>query len=209
MKSFLIRGLCCCVLLTSCKQPTDTNKEDAFSPLENGFGVVAKWIGVDSGPGASLYYKGTNETPVLVWPYIGIHGYPILFTNDVALLLADKPDEQGRLSGGALIAVQGVGPAMDIADDVWRRGTLDANSVLMHPARKHDAFSLAHDGGRLSVKYLPRLDIGEGIPQSVKVSVSWEQVFSIMEDVKRTGRTNKVVNTDVLYLQKDYGESVK
>ena len=34
--------------------------------------------------------------------------------------------------------------------------------------------------------------------------ITWEQVFAIMQDVKKTGQTNKVVNKDVLYLQKDY-----
>jgi len=34
--------------------------------------------------------------------------------------------------------------------------------------------------------------------------VTWEQIFEIMQDVKKSGETNKVVNTDILYLQKDY-----
>jgi len=94
--------------------------ESSFRPIQNGFGVVVKPIGIDSCPGAKLYYKGTNDIPVLVWPYIGTHGYPILYTNDIALLLADKPNERGELGTGALIVDQGVGPAMDISKDVLK-----------------------------------------------------------------------------------------
>src|SRR6185369_7196748 len=95
-------------------------KESSFRPIQNGFGVVVKPIGIDNGPDAKLYYQGTNNVPVLVWPHIGTHGYPILYTNDVALLLADKPNERGELGNGALIVDQGVGPAMDISNDVLK-----------------------------------------------------------------------------------------
>src|SRR2546430_391516 len=107
-----------CLILTSCSPGQPAPLE--FKPTQNGFGVLVKPTGVDVGPGAALYYKGTNQNPVMVWPYIGTHGYPILYTNDVALLLADKPDDQGRLVNTALIAVKGTGPAMDISHDVLK-----------------------------------------------------------------------------------------
>jgi len=43
-----------------------------------------------------------------------------LYTNDIALLLADKPDEQGRMGGGALIVCKELAPAMDISEDVLK-----------------------------------------------------------------------------------------
>src|SRR5438270_281257 len=117
MKTFFSALLLCAVtILTSCGQST----APIFKPTQNGFGVLVKPSGVDVGPGAELYYKGTNQNPVLVWPYLGTHGYPALYTNDVALLLADKPDDQGRLVNTALIAVKGAGPAMDISNDVLK-----------------------------------------------------------------------------------------
>src|SRR4051812_24724213 len=102
MNKRVLKYLILCFLLVSCSfQPMP--KESSFSPTQNGFGVMVKWIGIDSGPEAKLLYKGTNDIPVLVWPFIGTHGYPILYTNDVALLLADKPDEKGRFGNGVLI----------------------------------------------------------------------------------------------------------
>ena len=38
----------------------------------------------------------------------------------------------------------------------------------------------------------------------LEAQITWEQVIAIIRDVKSIGKTNRVVNTDVLYLQKDY-----
>jgi hypothetical protein len=190
------------VIFTSCGSRESPARR--FRPLQNGFGVVVKDIGIDSGPGAKLYYKGTNETPVLVWPYIGTAGYPIQFTNDIALLLADKPDPRGYLGGGALIAVQRTGPAMDISNDVLKiaaeQSQVDFNKALQvsRPLRlvklENGIFRVDYIANQLRLPDIPDLE----------VSITWEQVFEIMEHVKRSGRTNKVTNTDVIYLQKEY-----
>ena len=199
----ILTFLGCLILFSGCKPAAPVKQAAAFRPLQNGFGVVAKWVGVDSGPGASLFYKGTNETPVLVWRDIGTHGYPILYTNDIALLMADKPDEQGRLGGGALIAVQGTGPAMDISYDLLHLYSAKSNvdfSVLVRLA--YQPLRLQQSDGEMSVTYLT--DFNTGDRNGLEFQISWEEVFSIMEDVKRTGRTNKITNKDTLYLQKIY-----
>lgn len=199
----IITLLGCLILFSGCKPKPATKPTPIYRPLQNGFGVVAKWVEVDSGPGASLYYKGTNETPVLVWRDIGTRGYPIFYTNDIALLLADKPDEQGRLGGGVLVAVQGTGPAMDISYDLLHRYSTKSNadfSVLMRNG--YQPLRLQQSDAEMSVTYLP--DFNTGDRNGLKFPITWEEVFSIMEDVKRTGRTNKITNTDILYLQKIY-----
>ena len=174
----------------------------AFSPLQNGFGVAAQWVGVDSGPGASLYYKGTKETPVLVWRDIGTGGDPILYTNDIALLSAQKPDEQGRLGGSVLIAVQDTGPAMDISYDLLHLYSARSNVDFSMLVRNYSTpVRLQQSDVEMSVTYAS-LESGERIGR--KLTITWADIFSIMEDVKRTGRTNKITNTDILYLQKIY-----
>jgi len=139
----------------------------------------------------------------LVWPCIGTHGYPILYTNDIALLLADKPDEQGRMGGGALIVVQGTGPAMDISEDVLKIAAEQAHVDFTKALKVSFPLRLNDVGDKMKVYYLSdRLEY-TNMPD-LEAQITWEQVFAIMQDVKRTGKTNKVVNTDVLYLQKDY-----
>ena len=178
-------------------------KKASFVPLENGFGVVVQAIGIDTGPGAELYYKGTNESPVLVWPYIGTSGYPILYTNDIALLLADKPDDQGRLGHGALIAVRGTGPAMDISKDVLQIAAKQAQVDFRKALRVCRPLRLNETGGKLKVLYLANELAEPNIPD-LGVQVTWEQIFEIMREVKSSGKTNRFVNSEVLYLQKDY-----
>ena len=74
MKPQVVFAFLCFVVFVSCKPKGTSPKELGYHPMHNGFGVVVKSIGIDSGPGAKLYYKGTNENPSLVWPCIGTWG---------------------------------------------------------------------------------------------------------------------------------------
>lgn len=178
-------------------------KRDYYRPTQNGFGVMIQSTGTDKGPAAQLYYKGTNVTPILVWPYIGTWGDPILYSNDIAILLADKPDEQGRLGSGNIIAVQGVGPAMDISDDLLKISAEQSNFDFSA------ALKAFHANGLTS--YSNRIDVNFGAPwflstnvQRLTANVSWEQVLDIMHSVKEFGTTNVVSNTGVRYLRRRY-----
>ena len=159
-------------------------------------------IGIDSGPGAKLYYKGTNETAALVWPRIGTHGYPLLYTNDIVFLLADKPDEQG-IGVGALIVVQGIGPAMDISQDVLKIVAEENHVDFKKALRVCKPMRLIQTNQNMKLVYLADPAVDRSVP-NLEGQITWEQVFDIMHDVQKTGKTNKVVNTDLLYLQKDY-----
>jgi len=193
---------CCCGVLVGCKPKENSINATKFSATQNGFGVVVQSIGVDSGPGAKLYYKGSNETAVLVWPRIGTHGYPILYTNDMALLLADKPNNEG-ISGGALIAVQGTGPAMDISADLLKIGAEQAHVEFKRALRVCRPLRLIDAGDKLKLVFLADRLVEPEVPD-LEIQVGWDQVFGIVRDVKETGKTNVVAKTDVLYLQKEY-----
>jgi hypothetical protein len=201
MKKYIILLLFPCTFFVSCQPKTSSPKEAQFKPTQNGFGVMVQWVGIDTGPGAELYYKGTNETPVQVWPCIGTGGDPILYTNDIVLLLADKPDDQGRMGNGALIVVQKTGPAMDISDDVLKIAAEQAHVDFKNMLRTCKPMSLTQVEGKMKVYYVAKL--GSGSPD-LEVQITWQQIFEIMRDVKSSGNTNKVINTDVLYLQKEY-----
>ena len=166
-----------CLALTGCKPTPAAKPSPNYRPLQNGFGVVAKWVGVDSGPGASLCYKGTNETPVLVWRDIGTHGYPILYTNNIALLLADKPDKQG-IGESALIAVQGIGPAMDISYDLLHLYSSKSNADFSMLVRNNYVpLRLQQTDAEMSVTYLS-FESDERTGR--KFTITWDEVFSIM-----------------------------
>ena len=140
---------------------------------------------------------------MLVWPYIGTHGYPILYTNDIAFLLADKPDDQGRLGHGALIAAQGTGLAMDISQDILRIAAKQSQVDFKKALKVCQPLRLNEIGGKLQVYYAANQLAEPNIPD-LGVQVTWEQIFDIMREVKSSGKTNRFVNSDVLYLQKDY-----
>jgi hypothetical protein len=190
------------VLTQGCEPKSSSTKKSSFSPTQNGFGVVVHEIGIDSGPDAKLYYKGTNERPALVWPSIGTHGYPLLYTNDIVFLLADKPNEQG-IGGGVFIVVQGTGPAMDITADVLKIIAEQMSVDFKKSLQVCRPLRLIQTGEKMKVVYLANPLVDPSIPD-LEGQINWEQVFAIMQDVKKTGKTNKVVNKDVLYLQKDY-----
>jgi len=183
-------------LLCSCQQSPGTSSPPSFAPTQNGFGVVVKPLEVDSGPGAGLYYKGTNEVPVLVWPYIGTAGYPILYTNDVALLLADKPDYAGRLGHGALIAVQNTGPALDISADVLKLAAEEAHVDFKKALRVSEPLRLIQTNSEQIEVHFVANQLAEPSIPNLKVRCQWKQVFAIMDDVRKFGRTNRVTNLD-------------
>jgi hypothetical protein len=189
------------LLLDSCSENESSSKPASFRPLQNGFGVVVQPMGVDSGPGAKLFYKGTNEMPVLVWPYIGTAGDPILFSNDIALLHADKPDSNGYLGNNALIADQGVGPAMDISDDVLEIAALQSHLDFATALKDYEFYSLNQTNGKVEVCYYVRYGLHG---PDAKANLTWDEISNLIRDVKITGKTNKVVNTDVIYLQRKY-----
>ena len=191
-----------CLLLMSCSRGAPA--PPTFKPTQSGFGVLVKPIGIDVGPGAALYYKGTNQNRVLVWPTIGTAGYPILYTNDIALMLVDKPDARGEMGNSAVVVVQGVGPAMDISNDVLKLAAEQNHVDFKRALKVCDPLRLNRLESAIRVHFTSKQYQDADIP-SMEATVTWEQIFEIMEDVKKTGKTNKVTNTDVPYLQKDYG----
>ena len=181
-------------------------KKSSFTPLQNGFGVMAQWVGIDSGPGAELYFKDKDSKPILIWPFFGSSSGEILITNDMAFFVADMPDEQGRLGSGAYFAVQAPGPVLDISQDLLK---LWAESNHLDFAKVRERYSPLEEiavGNKIKVHYAGYKDELEGT-----FVISWEQVSNIIQDVKRTGKQhvidNPVLKLHVVYLKKDYSST--
>jgi hypothetical protein len=95
-------------------------EQPAFQPISGGFGVVTKWVGVDSGPGAKLFYKDTGGKLILIWPFLGLSDAPMLFTNDLAFFVGEMPDDQERFGDELYIAVQSSGSPIDVSEDLLK-----------------------------------------------------------------------------------------
>ena len=181
------------ILLGGCR-----SSDVKIVPLHDGFGIGSKWIGLDSGPGAQLYYQAPNSKPVLIWPFMGLRNAPILFTNDMAFFIADVPDEQGRLGNGTYFVVQAPGPALDVSEDlihIWAESNhLDFKKLKGHylPLR------LSSTNNGALVHYLCDPDV----PQAT-FEVSWLQLSNLVQEVERTGKPRTVKKPHVIYLKRD------
>jgi hypothetical protein len=185
------------VLMQGCGE-----KQPDFRPISGGFGVATKWVGVDSGPGAALFYKGNQSKPALIWPFLTDD---LFFTNDMVFFIGDVPDDQGRLGSGFYFAAQAPGPAMDISEDIlklWAESNhLDFAGVRgRYVPLEEDAV-----GNGIRVHFLG----DEKLPATYVIG--WEQVSNIIQDVKRTGKQhvidNPVLKLHIVYLKKDYGST--
>jgi hypothetical protein len=201
MNKLELNVLFLCLLLVSCSMEPVPN-DSPFRPTQNGFGVVVKPIGIDSGPLAKLYYKGTNNIPMQVWPFIGTRGDPILYTNDIALLLAEKPDIHGEFGYARLIVDQGVGPAMDISNDLLKIAAEQNHVDFARALKASFPLALNATNGAIKVLFLADKILDRSL-SDLDAKISWDQIFEIIRDVRVSGKTNRLVHSDVIYLEKD------
>lgn len=191
--AWLFAGLGFGVLIIGqgCKKSSDD-----IHPIGGGFGIISKWIGIDSGPGAALVYQGTESQPVLIWPFLGLSEDPILTTNDLIFFPADIPDAQGRFGDELYMAAQAPGPAVDISDDLlklWAASNhLDFATIKPHysPGREEPA----GDGIRITFISTPPL---------ADFVVDWQDISNMIQSAKRTGKTRVIEKPHVVYLKND------
>ena len=179
-------------------------QESDFQPLSGGFGVVTKAIGIDSGPGAKLFYKDASGKLTLIWPFFGLNEEPMLFTNDMAFLVGDMPDDKRRFGGSVIyLAVQAPGPALDVSEDIlklWAESEkLDYQKVRGQYAPSE--LKAAPDG--IEVQYL-RLNYDDTNLPATYV-MSWQQVSNLIQNIKRTGKKRIMEMPHVVYLKNYYG----
>ena len=174
-------------------------KESDFQPLSGGFGVVTKWVGIDSGPAAKLYFKDGKGKLSLIWPFLAARGYKMQFTNDMAFFIADMPDELGRLGTGVYLAVQAPGPALDVSEDLLKFWA-DSQKLDFDKLRGHyEPLRVNAVTNGIQLEYLS----GSRFPEA-KFFVTWEQVSNIIQDVKLNGQKHVTDKYKVVYLKKDY-----
>jgi hypothetical protein len=171
------------------------DKQSEFTPLSGGFGVKARWVGIDSGPAAGLYYKTNDSKPVLIWPFLTGEMY---YTNDLFFFVGSVRDEEGRIGDPRYFAVKAPGPAMDVSDELLK-WFADSNRLEFSSVRK---------------KYAPEIlkEVPAGFEaqflgpyqQPNTLLVNWQQLSNIIQDVKQTGKQHSVEKPHTVYLKKDY-----
>jgi hypothetical protein len=175
------------------------DKKSDFQPLAGGFGFRTKWLGIDSGPGAALYYKGQQSEPALIWPFLGPASGPIQITNDMAFFRASAPNANGELVYPVFIPVQAPGPALDVTDDLLKLWA-ESQKIDFQKLRDHytPVEEKAVENG-IWVSYVT----GQNFPDA-KFVVNWEQVSNVIQDVKRTGKPLVIEKPHLVYLKKNY-----
>jgi len=93
---------------------------------------------------------------------------------------------------------------MDVSNDVLKLAAEQNRVDFKRALKVCEPLRLNWQENAMKVLFYSKKYMDANIPD-LEAVVTWEQIFGIMEDVKKTGKTNKVTNTDVQYLQKDYG----
>lgn len=169
------------------------DKKSEFKPLSGGFGVMAQWVGIDSGPRAELHYKTNNSKPVLIWPFLDGEMY---YTNDLFFFGGSIRDEKGNIRVPRYFAVKAPGPAIDVSDDLLKRFA-ESNHLDFAEAKRH------YRPWKLE-KVPDGIKVFLGSDETNTLLVNWEQLLSIIQDVKQTGKQHAVEDPHTVYLKKDY-----
>lgn len=173
------------------------DKKSEFKPLSGGFGVMAQWVGIDSGPRAELYYKTNDSKPVLIWPFLTGEMY---YTNDLFIFVGSIRDTDGTITIQRYFAAQAPGPAIDVSDDLLKR-YVESNHLDFAKAREH----YSPLGGGLGLKKVPDgIEVFIGPHETNTLLIHWEQLSNIVQDVKRNGKQHTVENPHTIYLKNDY-----
>ena len=182
------------LLAVGCKKRTPP-----ISPLSGGFGIAATWIGIDSGPAATLFYTDINSNTTMIWPFFGPSAEEICISNDIAFFSADLPDEKGRLGVGAYLAVQGQGPVLDVSKDLLKIWA-DSNRLDFETIKdKYKPLDEGSTNNGIHIHFT-----GPNNETKPDFIVTWEELSKIVQDVKKTGKRHITTPPATVYLRKDY-----
>jgi hypothetical protein len=165
-----------------------------YAPLSGGFGVLAKWVGVDRGPSASLCFKTNSMEPKLIWPFLT---GAIFITNDLAFFLGDVRDGQGRLGDGRYFAVRGPGLPADISENILKRWA-ELNGVEFANIRnKYSPLELAVVPTGVSVHFLGDKE------RPVTITNDWQQIDEFLLSALTHGKRLTNERPFAVYLKED------
>jgi hypothetical protein len=208
MKTKTILYLLAITLLSGCASETTSD----FNPVEGGFGYVTHVRGfTDRSMTMGFCYRDANGNTTVVWPYLQmVWGNNMVINNDTALLVggiaALYKDGNERLSD-RLIAFKGPsGPPMDITDQVLKKYYAGTGFGLTN--FMWDSFNTLNKTNNSIRILFGSTKIRPGTkniwdPFDCYLTISWDDINTIMADVKKTGKLKKEKWSGTEYLQKD------
>jgi hypothetical protein len=189
---------------------TSETKSD-FNPVEGNYGYMTHVSGfTDRSLTLSFCYRDTNGNTIAVWPSLKIvPGNNLVVSNDTALFVGGKaaiyPDGNERLTE-RLIAFKGpTGSPMDITDQVFQKYYEDKGLSLTNFLGFN---SLDKTNGEIQILF----GSTKGRPGSKEflttafgstLTISWNEIGLIMNDVKKNGKLKREKWSGFEYLQKD------
>ncbi len=205
------RRLILCGLIASLFVGCASEKTSKFVPVEGGFGYTAHVSGfTDRSLTTTFCCQDASGKTTVVWPYLQmVWGNNMVMSNDTALLIggvaALYKDGKERLSD-RLIAFKGpAGPPMDITDQVFQKYYVDKGLNLTNFLGFN---SLNKTNGEIQILF----GCTKGRPGSKEflatafdstLTISWNEIGLIMNDVKKNGILKKEKRSGFEYLQKD------
>jgi len=198
------------VVLVGCSK-AGPGKDKDFVPLENGFGYGFHSKGsypMHRVGWADLQYENTNGTRIVVWPYIEVEWVQI--SNNIVVLLGNKAklygDGRERLTTRLISFEAPVGPAMDVTDQVMQNWCMKSG-IQFTNVMQDSYVDLEKTNGALRLDFVI-IQRGLRGPATIDTAdgaaiISWENVKSIMKDVKKDGKLEKERWSGIEYLQKE------
>lgn len=186
--------------------------QNDFEPLKNHFGIlshVESTYPMHKAVSASLVYQNPNGSTVVIWPYIDAVA-KIQITSNYVVLVGGKADAykdgHERLSQRLIAFEAPSGPPMDITDDVLKKYCVKSGVAFTNIIKDSYA-SLIETNGLLQIDFgIIKTGLrGEGSidAEDGAFVVSWDEIKSIMAEVKKTGKLKKEKWSGVEYFQKE------
>lgn len=206
----IVKTLIISLALVACVGCSEAKKaaSDDFTPLMNGFGFGLhrkRYSPMHRVGWADLQYQNTNGNRIVVWPYVEVEWVQI--TNNFAVLLGDKAkvyaDGKERLAKRLIAFEAPSGPPMDITDQVLSKWCSESGTPLGNVVQNSFVgLSKTNNALRLDfvlLKNAPEAtEAGDGI-----AIISWRDLESIIQEVKKSGKLQKEKWSGVEYLQKE------
>jgi len=203
-----------CVLATSLIVGCEPEKTSDFKPIENGsgFGYITRVRGIiHKSLSVGLFYQDADGKRTRVWRNLClVWGDNIQVTNNIAVFVGGKAelyqDGVERFRERLIAYEAPAGPPVDITDQVLQKYCAE-NGVEFTNIIKDSFVSLTKTNDALQIPFCI-MRWGERGPDTCMshdafITVSWGDIESIIQDVKKTGMLHKEKRSGVEYLQKD------
>jgi hypothetical protein len=201
-----------CAILGALLVGCVADKHPDFTPLQNGFGSVARPKGYpDSSLTEGLSYRDADGKTALVWPYLQpAFGDNVQITSNLAVLVGGiasiEPDGQERLCDRLLAFEAPGGPPLEITDQIYRQYCA-RTGVAFADIMTNSFHSITQTNDSLLFKFSIRETdptLNPAFWRGTTFTISWQDIDAIIQDVKKNGKAKKEQRSGAEYLKLDW-----